>query len=229
MKLFRFVTIVLLIFLVTGCDDFSIYSQFTRDKETEIVEAPGPGGTTDPTTPLDFTLSATTLTSGNSVDVFLVNGKQPFSLLKTDEDVYSSGAVSIDLGTFTETQYTAGKTCGIIKLTVVDSSGESVSNSVTVKPRPVEGLTVEKDQSGNNEHTLEWSYDADLLPYVEHFEILYSLDNSSYNHLAFIEPNAQNPLLYNDEIPRNSDVYYRVVVHAGNQQSQKRDVLSPKN
>ncbi len=222
MKLFRFVTIALFIFLVTGCDDFSLYSQFTRDKETEIVEVPGPDGTTDP---LDFTLGATTLTSGNSVEVFIVKGKPPFSLLKTGEDVYLSGAVSIDLGTFTETQYTAGKTCGTIKLTVIDSAGDSVSNIVTVKPRPVEGLTVSKDV--NKKNTLTWDYPENNLSYIEKFEIQYSPDDSSYTAIGFVLPTSAEPRLYFENQTRPQMAYYKIIVHAGDLQSQGTTIASP--
>ncbi len=195
MKLFRFVTISLLIFLVAGCDDFSLYSQFTRDKE--IVEIPGiptdPTDPTDPTAPLVFELAATTLTSGNSVEVSIVNGTPPYALVKKDLDVYSSGSPSIDLGTFTETQYTAGKSCGTIELKVIDSAGTSFAHTVTVKPRPVEGLIAVRN---DKHHTLTWDFPVENMAYIEKFEIQ---EVEGYNKSSVPKHPKINITRYQDE------------------------------
>ena len=233
MKWFRFATIIILLSLFAGCDDFSLYSQFTRDKETEIVEIPGdptdPTYPTDPMAELVFVITSTTLTSGNSVDVSIVNGRPPYTLTKRDLDVYSSGSVSNDLGMFTETQYTAGKSCGTVELMVIDSAGSIVTQTVTVKPRPVEGLTVIRDQPGNNQHRLEWSYDVDRLPYIQSFEIHRKRDRESVFTKIGDVSNSVTPLQYNDTVSNPQITYYRVIVHAGAFSSQERDVFSPKN
>ena len=137
--------------------------------------------------------------------------------------MYSSGSVSIDLGTFTETQYTAGKTCGTVELKVIDSAGSIATQTVTVKPRPVEDLMAVRN---DKHHTLTWDFPEENMAYIEKFEIQENPDGNGFTTLGFVLPSEQNPRQYNDDNTRPQPISYRVIVHAGQVNSNYVEVVS---
>jgi hypothetical protein len=184
-----FISIIVLLFVIAGCDSFSLPDQFSKG--------------------LILVLEKDSVKPGEQSKLYPAGGIEPYSYSVIADNLYDGGHAT-DPGTITEQMYTAGNSIGTVKIRLTDDMDNSFEVRMTVLPWQPQNFSADGTVPDNQTVKLDWTYDAP--GYIGGFRIMRSSAGGAFVKIADLGSGIRT---YTDDNAHPNDNIYHLYAVAG--------------